>query len=106
MMDGFPLLRAIIELNRRLWRYTGMGFGMIANLQKLAFTLIGLGCLTIVGYLFYFLFKYFITSRGIPLLIRIAIPPIIVGFVILCVIVIWDAIKKRRTEHFEGIEDE
>lgn len=79
---------------------------MIANIQKLAFSLIGLGCLTIVGYLFYLLFGYFSSLMAIPLPIRIAIPAIIVGFLILLIIVIWDSIRKRRTEHFEGIDEE
>ena len=79
---------------------------MKGNIQKFAFSLISLGCLTIVGYLFYLLFKYFSSLRAIPLPIRIAIPVIIVGFLILLIIVIWDSIRKRSTEHFEGIDEE
>ena len=80
--------------------------GVRTNLQRLGFLLIGLGGLTIVGYLFYLLFTFFGSTRAIPLPLRIAIPAIIVGFVILFAVVLWDSIRKRRTEKFEGIDDE
>ena len=75
---------------------------MIANLQKLAFTLIGLGFLTLIGYACY----VFIRDVDIPLPIAAAVLAIIVGFLVLLAVVTRDAVKKRRTEHFEGIEDE
>ena len=79
---------------------------MIANIQKLAFSLIGLGCLTIVGYLSYLLFRHFLFSRAIPVAIKVAIPAIFLGFVILLGLVLWENIRRRRTEHFEGIDEE
>lgn len=75
---------------------------MIANLQKLAFTLIILGFLTLIGYACY----VFVRDVDIPVPVAAAVLAIIVGFLVLMVVVVRDAIKKRRTEHFEGIEEE
>ena len=77
-----------------------------SSAQKLAFTLMGLGGLTLVGYGFYSLFRFFVSESTIPLAIRVAIPVVIVGFLVLFAVVLWDRIRKRRTEKFEGIEDE
>jgi hypothetical protein len=73
--------------------------------RKLAFALIGAGCLTLVGYLSYLLFWHFLFSRAIPVAVKVAIPAIFLGFVILLGLVLWEAIKRRRTEHFEGIDE-
>ncbi len=75
---------------------------MIANLQKLAFTLIILGFLTLIGYACY----VFVRDVDIPVPVAAAVLAIIVGFLVLMVVVVRDAIKKRRTEHFAGIEEE
>ena len=73
--------------------------------RKLAFALIGAGCLSIVGYLAYLLFWHFLFSREIPIVIKVAIPAIFVGFVILLGLVLWEAIKRHGKEHFEGIDE-
>jgi len=79
---------------------------MKAGLQKLGFSLIGLGSLTVVGYLCYYLFRYFLSLDVIPLPIRAAIPAVILGFIILLISVLWESAKRKGAEHFEELDKE
>ena len=69
-------------------------------LQKVAFGLISIGVLVLIGYAV----KGFFISADIPLAIRIAIGIIAAGILILIGVVIKDRLKKAKVEDFEEIE--
>ena len=68
--------------------------------QKIAYSLIGLGVLALIGWWV----KAFFMASDIPLLIRIAVGVVGGGFLILLGIVIKDRIAKAKTEDFKGVE--
>ncbi len=68
--------------------------------QKVAFILIGLGVLVLIGWWV----KVFFLASDIPLLIRIAVGAIAAGILVILGIVIKDRIAKAKTEDFKGVE--
>ncbi len=68
--------------------------------QNIAFILIGLGVLVLIGWSV----QGFFTTSEIPALIRIAVGVIGAGVLILTGIVIRDRIKKARTEDFKEVD--
>jgi len=68
--------------------------------QKVAFALIGIGVLVLIGYGA----RGFFLSADIPLAIRIAISIIGAGILILLGAAIKDRIKKAKTDDFEEID--
>lgn len=70
-------------------------------MQNLAFILIGLGVLILIGWGV----KGFFFASDIPLLIRIAIGAIGVGVLLLIGLVIKDRLVKARTEDFKEVKN-
>lgn len=70
-------------------------------LQKLAFLLIALGGLALIGWAV----KDFFTSSEVPLLVRIAVGAVAVGFLVLLGVVIRDRLAKRKKEDFKGVDN-
>ena len=68
--------------------------------QNLAFILIGLGTLILIGWAV----KDFFLASEIPLLIRIATGAIGAGILILIGVVIKDRLAKAKTDDFKGVE--
>ncbi len=68
--------------------------------QKVAFILIGLGTLVLIGWGV----KGFFTASDIPLLIRIAAGGIGAGVLIILGAVIKDRLAKAKTEDFKGVD--
>ena len=68
--------------------------------QNIAFILIGLGVLVLIGYV---AMGFFMASI-IPLAIRIAIGIIGVGVLVLIGLAIKDRLKKAKTEKFKEVE--
>ena len=68
--------------------------------QKLAFILIGIGVLVLIGYGV----KGFFPSVDIPLAIRIAVGAIGVEILVLIGVAIKDRLKKAKAEDFEEVE--
>ena len=68
--------------------------------QNVAFILIGLGVLVLIGWAV----QGFFTASEIPLLIRIAVGVIGVGVLVLIGVAIKDRLKKAKTEDFKGVE--
>ncbi|HEY96770.1 MAG TPA: hypothetical protein G4O16_01145 [Dehalococcoidia bacterium] len=68
--------------------------------QNLAYILIGLGFLTLIGWAV----KGFFMEDTIPIAIRVAVGIMGVGVVILLVVAIRDRIKKAKTEDFKGVD--
>ena len=68
--------------------------------QNLAYILIGLGFLTLIGWAV----KGFFMEDTIPVAIRVAVGIMGIGVVILIIVAIRDRIKKARTEDFKGVE--
>jgi hypothetical protein len=69
-------------------------------MQNVAFILIGIGILVLIGWAV----KGFFMSSEIPLLIRIATGIIGAGILVLIGVAIRDRITKARTEKFKGVE--
>ena len=68
--------------------------------QNIAFILIGLGVLALIGWAV----QGFFTSIEIPLLIRIAVGAVGVGVLILIIVAIKDRLTKAKDEDFKGVE--
>ena len=68
--------------------------------QNVAFILIGLGILALIGWGV----QGFFTASDIPLLIRIAVGAISVGVLVLIGVAIKDRLKKAKTEDFKEVE--
>lgn len=69
-------------------------------MQNIAFILIGLGILALIGWSV----QGFFTASEIPALIRIAVGVIGIGILILVGVVIRDRIKKAKTDDFKEVE--
>lgn len=70
-------------------------------LQKLAYVLIALGGLVLIGWAV----RDFFVSSEVPLLVRIAVGGIAAGFLLLLGIVIKDRLAKRKKEDFKGVDN-
>jgi len=70
-------------------------------LQKLAFGLIGLGLLAVIGWGA----EGFFTSSDIPLVIRICVGAIGVGVVVLVSIAVKDRISRAKKETFKEVDN-
>ncbi len=68
--------------------------------QNVAFILIGLGVLVLIGWSV----QVFFMDSEIPLLIRIAVGVIGVGVLVLIGVAIRDRLKKAKTEDFKEVE--
>ena len=68
--------------------------------QNLAFILIGIGLLVLIGWGV----KGFFMAGDIPLLIRIAVGAIGAGVLVLIGVAIKDRLKKAKTEDFKEVE--
>ena len=68
--------------------------------QNVAFILIGLGILVLIGWGV----KGFFMASDISLLIRIAVGAIGAGVLVLLGVVIKDRVAKAKTEDFKGVE--
>ncbi len=68
--------------------------------QKVAFILIGLGILALIGWGV----QGFFTASDIPLIVRIAVGAISVGVLVLIGVVVRDRLAKAKTEDFKEVE--
>ncbi len=68
--------------------------------QNVAYILIGIGILALIGYGA----KDFFMAADIPLLIRIAVGAIGAGLLVLIAVAIKDRLAKAKTEKFKGVE--
>lgn len=73
---------------------------MQKTLQNIAFILIGIGILVLIGWWF----REFFMAADIPVWIRIAVGAIGAGLLILIVIVIKDRLTKAKKENFREVE--
>ena len=69
-------------------------------MQNVAYILIGIGILALIGYGV----KGFFMAADIPLLIRIAVGAIAVGVLVLIGVAIKDRLAKAKTEDFKEVE--
>ena len=67
---------------------------------NIAYILIGLGFLTLIGWAV----KGFFLEDTIPIAIRVAVGIMGAGLVILLIVAIRDRMKKAKTEDFEGVD--
>ena len=68
--------------------------------QNIAFSLIGIGILVLIGWSV----QGFFAASDIPLLIRIAVGVIGVGMLLLIIVAIRDRLKKDKKEDFKEVE--
>ncbi len=69
-------------------------------MQNVAFILIGLGILALVGWSV----RVFFMASDIPLLIRIAVGAIGIGVLVLIAVAIKDRLAKAKTDKFKEVE--
>ena len=69
-------------------------------MQKLAFALIGIGILVIIGYFA----KGFFTAADIPLALRIAAGAAILGVILLLASIIRERFRAAKEEEFKEVE--
>ena len=69
-------------------------------MQKLAFVLIGIGILVIIGYFA----RDFFTASSIPLPFRVATGVVGLGLILLLASTIKDRLEAAKKEHFEEVE--
>ncbi len=69
-------------------------------MQNVAFILIGLGVLALIGWAV----QGFFTASDIPLLIRIAVGVIGIGVLVLIGVAIKDRLARAKTDKFKGVE--
>ena len=69
-------------------------------MQKIAFILIGIGILALIGWSI----KVFFMAADIPLLVRIAVGAIGVGLLVLIGVAIKDRLAKAKTDKFKEVE--
>ena len=77
---------------------------MSSLVQKLGAFLIISGALVIVGYGAYNIFPALIGADDVPLIIRLAVTAIAIGFTILFCYVVVDRIRTSRSERFEEVD--
>ena len=68
--------------------------------QNVAFILIGIGVLVLIGWAV----QGFVTTSEIPLLIRVAVGIVGIGVLVLLGVAIKDRRKKAKTEDFKEVE--
>jgi len=68
--------------------------------QNIAYILIGIGFLALIGWAV----KGFFMESDIPILIRVAVGIIGAGVIILLIVAVKDRLKKAKTEDFKGVE--
>ena len=73
-------------------------------MTKVGAALLILGGGALAGYALYHLFRLLYTEPDVPLVIQVAAPVALVGFVLLVVAVARDRIRARRREQFEEME--
>ena len=70
-------------------------------LQKLAFVLIGLGGLALIGWMV----RGFFSSPEVPLVVRIAVGAIAVGILVLFGVAIRDRLAKSKKQDFKEVDN-
>lgn len=68
--------------------------------QNIAFILIGIGVLILIGWAV----QGFFTTSDIPLLIRVAVGIVGIGVLVLLIVAIKDRLKKAKAENFKEVE--
>ena len=71
---------------------------------KAGATLLVVGVGALVGYWLYILFVALYIAGDVPLLVRIAIPMVLLGLVVLVAALAWDRLRARAHEHLKEIE--
>ena len=62
------------------------------------------GALVVLGYGVYYFSKVFFGSHDIPLPVRVAVPAVVVGFLLVMVAVLLERLRSGKREKFEEVE--
>ena len=62
------------------------------------------GLAVVAGYWSYYFFKFLFTLAFIPMAIKVAIPAVLAGIVVLLIAVIRERCQAAKKESFKGIE--
>lgn len=74
------------------------------GLTRVGGIVLAVGVILVVGFGWVVFFRDLIDDRGVPLFIKIGIPAIFLGLLILLVVVILDRIKDRKNEGLEEVK--
>ena len=69
-------------------------------MKALGFGLVVVGILVVVGYMFY----YFVTADDLPMAVRVSVPAVVVGFLILLASVGVDRYRATRKDDFKEVD--
>lgn len=64
-----------------------------------------MGMLMIGGYYLYSLFQYLLALEFMPFPVRLALPVVVVGFVVTLLSILWENLKKNRRERLQESQD-
>jgi|GEM_PF-2117381 len=74
-------------------------------MNQLGFMLTATGALIIGGYYTYGLLTYLFSLSFIPFPVRVAIPLVVAGILLMLASMFWEAAKRSRREQIEGARD-
>ncbi len=66
--------------------------------------LLVVGALALLGFAGYYLFRALFVGAGVSLVVRLALPAMLLGLAVLVAAVVRDRLRDGRREHFEGVE--
>ncbi|MFH1559996.1 MAG: hypothetical protein ABID84_01090 [Chloroflexota bacterium] len=78
---------------------------MSAIILRAGAILVIAGVVVVTGYWLYYAFKALFSEPSIPLAIKVAIPAIIIGIILLLSAVGWERYRKGKEERFEEVEE-
>ncbi len=63
--------------------------------MRMGLTLLLVGIVMIGGYAAYALIRFIVVTDDVPILIRVGLPTIVIGVLVLLIKVVWDALRER-----------
>ena len=73
--------------------------------MKLGLTLLLLGVVMIGGYAAYTLIRFIVLVDETPIIIRIGMPTVVIGALVLLIKAIWDRLRERRNADVRRYEE-
>lgn len=73
--------------------------------MKLGLTLLLVGIVMVGGYGAYALVRFIVLTDEVPIIMRIGLPTIVIGALVLLVKAIWDRLRERKTAAVRRYEE-
>ena len=72
--------------------------------KQIAWVLVIAGSLVVLGFGAYYSIKDFFSEPDIPIAVKVAIPTVIIGLVLLNIAVLKDRLRERKAEDFRKVD--